>query len=223
MGLKPLRGLGPGRHFLKEEINGGHEPCQRSERWIDVPTFVSIRVNQACGSVQQTGHRSSSARFMKPRILLAEDDRAQRKKWAAALEHERFDVSMAEGVRETLYRFCIQTPDVTIFSLNLPAAERIRVLSLMNHFKVGCPIIAITPATERHFQVPPPAHLEGQLKKPLEPARLVEAVKTLLASSRPELLQTDNHSEKESRRSSRVGGRHYRKKTPPPPHKPAGQ
>lgn len=160
---------------------------------------------------------------MKAKILLAEDDETLREQWAAALEHEHLDVSQSEGIRETLYRFCLQSPDLAIFSLNLPSAERTRVLSLMNQFEPGCPIIAITPESEVDLQAPPPARLVAQLQKPVEPARLVETVKALLGALRPELLQMEDHPEKESHRRARTGGRHYRKKTTPLPQKAAGQ
>jgi DNA-binding response OmpR family regulator len=116
---------------------------------------------------------------MKPRILLAEIDETVREDWASALERARFEVEQTQSPRESLYRFCIQTPDLMILSLEGPVADGLKTLELMRNFSPTCPLLILANEAEQFVAIA----REGKelvLKKPIDGPGLLKAVKTLV-------------------------------------------
>lgn len=150
---------------------------------------------------------------MKLRILFAEDDPNLREEWTNTLSH-KFEVDQAQGMREALYRFCIQAPHAAVLSLNVPAPEGIRLLALMNQFQPTCPIILFSAEPEIYQQAMRPG-LDTLLKKPVAYEELFRVLQGLAAQLKLDGLDASTAEPITPTFviSPRGGGRHYHKKT----------
>jgi DNA-binding response OmpR family regulator len=154
---------------------------------------------------------------MKPRILIAETDATLREHWVDALEHARFEVEQAQSPRESLYRFCIQTPDLMILSLSGPAPSGLATIDLMRNFNPNCPMVIVADEPE-HYAAISRAGMDRVLKKPVDGPGLLTTVKGLVrpAPQQQSELGVEVIPEElpptRKRRSS--GGRHYSKHAP---------
>jgi DNA-binding response OmpR family regulator len=153
---------------------------------------------------------------MKPRILLTETNPSLREDWTGTLERARFEVEQAQSARESLYRFCIQTPDLIVLSIDGPPATSLATIDLMRNFNPDCPMVILADDPEPYISILRPG-LDKTLKKTIDGPGLLTTIKGLV---RPALQQTDSVTEmvemelppNRKRRSS--GGRHYTKHAP---------
>jgi two-component system, response regulator, stage 0 sporulation protein F len=154
---------------------------------------------------------------MKPRILLAETDETVREHWVAALERARFEVEQAQSPRESLYRFCIQSPDLLVLSLEGPITAGLGTIELMRNFNPTCPMVVLVDDAEPSGFTPKPG-LELLLKKPLDAPELVNAIKGLvkpiIQQQMEEIGEPVEAELPPTRKRRSSGGRHYNKHAP---------
>ena len=113
-------------------------------------------------------------------VLIVEDDAALRPSYRVALTFEGYDVQEARGGFEALRRLESNRPDLVILDLSLPGVDGFTVrqeLAAHAHTR-HIPIVIVTGSQENldHMEV------ACLLRKPVSPDRLIEAVKSCLAS-----------------------------------------
>jgi CheY-like chemotaxis protein len=149
---------------------------------------------------------------MSTNVLLAEEDPLLRETWAVTLQRLRFDIDQTQGRRETLYRFCMQPPDVAVISLDLPTADNIRMLRLMAQFHPSCPLVILAPEADGYENIARPG-IDILIKKPFDVSQLIQALQRI-AAHQPKSDGAENPPEEPPFViSPRGGGRHYRKKS----------
>ncbi|MBV9287421.1 MAG: response regulator [Hyphomicrobiales bacterium] len=117
----------------------------------------------------------------RPRVLLVEDDPAQRQAVRSVLEPERWTVREAENGRVALERLAEETPDVILLDLMMPEMDGFQLLKALRQRPAwrDVPVIVVTAmdltAADRARLN---AGVEAILSKDaFEPARLVECVR----------------------------------------------
>jgi len=113
------------------------------------------------------------------KVLLVDDDAMIRSFLKPHFEGHEFGVGLAEDGRDALSKAAANVPDLIVLDMNMPvmigwdAAKELK--------KDGAPIIALTTQKTHDDQVA--AHEAGCdtfVEKPIDPARLLEAVKRVL-------------------------------------------
>lgn len=116
-------------------------------------------------------------------ILVVEDDPALRRMFRVALTFGGFRVQEAADGMEAIRRIDSDQPDLVVLDLGLPALDGLAVhqdISAQAHTR-HIPVVIVTGsgANLDHLDVP------CVLRKPITPDRLVEAVRSCLASGAP--------------------------------------
>ncbi len=112
------------------------------------------------------------------RVLVVEDDPAQREAVCALLELEGFDWAAAGNGREALDLLHRETaPDLVLLDLSMPVMDgwEFRVAQLADVYFCGIPVVILSadrPSEHEHL-----LHPEGFLRKPVNCALLMEAVR----------------------------------------------
>ena len=113
------------------------------------------------------------------KVLLVDDDAQTRQFLKMQFQDSGYQVSEAANDREALTQAASEMPDLIVMDMNMPvmtgwdAAKELK--------KDGAPIIALTAQKTHDEQVA--AHEAGCdtfVEKPIDPARLLEAVKRVL-------------------------------------------
>ena len=152
---------------------------------------------------------------MKTHILLAEEDDELRATWVEALQAARFDVGQAGSLREALYRFCMQTPDIMVLNLKLPTTDSLAMLEIIREFQPNCPVVLIADSLNAS-QAGLRANLDILLSPPIEVRAVITLLQKLARQINPDGNDQGQEPEgilttTESRRLR--GGRHYRKRS----------
>lgn len=182
------RGLGLGlaivRHLV--ELHGGSVKA-RSDGENQGATFaiqLPLTAPAPAGSAENRGKHDGEARLDGLRVLLVEDEADARELIALALQNSGANVEAVESVQDALARLELSTPDVLLSDIGLPVEsgyDLIKKIRNLDGHANQVPAIALTAfATENDRRSSLAAGFHAHLAKPIEPQRLIKAIKTLL-------------------------------------------
>jgi CheY-like chemotaxis protein len=118
------------------------------------------------------------------RILVVDDDKAVRTAIQTILEHNGFDVAVAEDGRAGVEAIKAETFDVIIVDIFMPGMDGLETIRLFNNHAPEVPVIAISGFMFRDSAKPAPNFLSMATKlgaayslaKPFRPKDLLRAV-----------------------------------------------
>jgi DNA-binding response OmpR family regulator len=133
-----------------------------------------------------------------PRILVVDDDMSVRLATQTLLEHEGYEVVVADGGRGGIEAIATQSFDAVIVDIFMPGMDGLETIKAFNRNAPGVPVIAISGFLFRNSSAPPPDFLSMSTKlgaayslhKPFRPRELLKAIEACLttdkSSTRPE-------------------------------------
>jgi len=127
------------------------------------------------------------------RILIVDDDQAVRMAIRVLLEHEGFEVVVAESGRRAIEAVDGAAFDLVIVDIFMPGMDGLETIKAFHRCAPGLPIIAISGFLFRDSTGPAPDFLgmatklgaAFSLQKPFRPAELLKAVGTCLSGRAP--------------------------------------
>ncbi len=129
------------------------------------------------------------------RILIVDDDKAVRMAIRVLLEHEGFEVVVAESGRRAVEAVEGAAVDLVIVDIFMPGMDGLETIKAFHRCASGLPIIAISGFMFRDSSTPAPDFLgmatklgaACSLQKPFRPAQLLRAVEACLSARRSAL------------------------------------
>jgi CheY-like chemotaxis protein len=125
------------------------------------------------------------------RILIVDDDKAVRMAIRVLLEHEGFEVIVAESGRRALEAVEAAAVNLVIVDIFMPGMDGLETIRAFHRCAPGLPIIAMSGFMFRDSSAPAPDFLgmatklgaTRSLQKPFRPAELLSAVEACLSGS----------------------------------------
>jgi CheY-like chemotaxis protein len=123
------------------------------------------------------------------RVLVVDDDKAVRNAIKTVLEHQGFDVVLAEDGRSGIAAVQGHSFDVVIVDIFMPGMDGLETIRAFNKHAPSVPVIAISGFLFRHSAQPAPDFLTMATKlgaayslhKPFRPKDLLRVVEACLA------------------------------------------
>jgi DNA-binding response OmpR family regulator len=123
------------------------------------------------------------------RVLVVDDDEAVRNAIKTVLEHQGFDVVLAEDGRSGIAAVQGRTFDVVIVDIFMPGMDGLETIRAFNQHAPSVPVIAISGFLFRHSAQPAPDFLTMATKlgaayslhKPFRPRDLLRVVEACLS------------------------------------------
>lgn len=115
------------------------------------------------------------------KLLICDDSLFQRRKLKHLFEEQGHEVTVAEDGEDALQKVESATPDLLLCDLLMPTLDGFGVLERLQAAGSTLPVIVVS-ADVQHSTVTRVRELgaKGFLNKPADPAKLIEAVNTLL-------------------------------------------
>jgi CheY-like chemotaxis protein len=135
-----------------------------------------------------------------PRVLLAEDHPTNRKVVALILEAVGVDLTVVENGQAAVEATEAADFDLILMDMQMPVMDGLTAIRLIREREKAAgarrtPILALTAnAMPEHARASAEAGADGHLSKPIAAAKLVEAVRNAVESTRDEPLMITNPS-----------------------------
>jgi two-component system cell cycle response regulator DivK len=148
----------------------------------------------------------------KKRVLVVEDEPEICQLYATLLEGAGFQVDTAEHALSAVCATVRQKPDLILADIRMPIVDGFAFVAELRSHRDTCdiPIIAVTgldslEAREAALK----AGCNGFMRKPIDPARFAEEIKTFLAPHRARVsrVKSKSRAKAKSRAKSRSSGR----------------
>jgi CheY-like chemotaxis protein len=125
-----------------------------------------------------------------PRILVVDDDNSIRIAAKTLLEHEGYEVIVADGGRGAIAEIAGAAFDVVIVDIFMPGMDGLETIKAFHQHAPGIPIIAMSGFMFRNSSAPAPDFLSMStelgaaysLHKPFRPRDLLKAIESCLGS-----------------------------------------
>lgn len=146
--------------------------------WFELPFSVPESDSQASATATRAG---ASEKTAAPRILLAEDNPANRRVAEGMLEHLGLSCDVATDGRETLDKLSASVYDVVLLDCQMPEADGYEVARRVRAGETANPAIRIVALTANALQGDRErclaAGMDDYLPKPLTPSALEDAIR----------------------------------------------
>jgi CheY-like chemotaxis protein len=119
-----------------------------------------------------------AAALMPPAILVVDDDKVARHTLRHMLEHAGFTVILAAGGRQALRTFQERPIAAVVTDIMMPSMDGLRLIRELLALQPSAGIVAISGA-EKRLEVARQVGAKAALRKPIELADLVQAVRLL--------------------------------------------
>ena len=125
-----------------------------------------------------------------PRILVVDDDKSVRIATQTLLEHDSYEVVVADSGRAGIEALADSTFDVVIVDIFMPGMDGLETIKAFHHHASDVPIIAMSGFMFRNTSAPAPDFLSMSTKlgaayslhKPFRPRDLLKAIEACLGS-----------------------------------------
>jgi two-component system sensor histidine kinase RpfC len=151
---------------------------------------AAIRVAKAgdAGGIDEEGNTAPEAAVQKLSILVADDNRTNQKVIGKILERAGHDVSIVDNGEQALDAMQAKSFDIALMDVNMPVLNGIEATKLHRFASLGkqrLPIVALTAdATPETKQRCEEAGMDACVIKPIEPARLLNIIESIVGQKR---------------------------------------
>ena len=178
-------GLGIVRHIV--QLHGGSVRAesmgtgQGATFTVILPIYQQASVLLPATTARESAPVSLAHRLDHARILLVEDDENARELVRATLESAGASVQTVSSAADARVEMIADRPDVLVSDIRLPEEDGYSLIRSLRQAGIGTPAIALTAYARREdADVARAAGYQLHIPKPLDAARLVEAVESLL-------------------------------------------
>jgi CheY-like chemotaxis protein len=124
------------------------------------------------------------------RILIVDDEEADRVLAAAILERAGHETFTAEGGEEALREFLKSGIDVVLTDLHMPDVHGFELITIMREFEPPPEVIAVSGTGPFQLHMAEALGAELTLQKPIDPESLLDAVARALSKGHDENLKS---------------------------------
>ena len=118
---------------------------------------------------------------MKRRVVIADNDEPVRKMVGRLLESENYEVHVVQANGPELIQAISDSTDLIVLEVNASASDSQKALEMIDSIHSGIPVVAVTASLAELRTINRISARAGAiLEKPLDPARLIAAVRGLL-------------------------------------------